>query len=283
METTTPELPSILRLLDDENPTVREAVKRKLASYGNELSLAIEREAPGTSFTLREQARELQREHERDEFLSAWKAWAAKPDIPTKLEEGQVLLSTYLNAAAGEEAPDIPDSLDRLAAGFREEFALSDFRNLATYLFTVEKFRGDVERYYHPDNSNLARVLERKKGNPITLACVYMLVGQRLGLNVGGCNYPAHFLARAVSEHDGRLFLIDCFNEGKVIPAEDLIRHHPLASYEVQEVVESAATAEVILSRSLRNLENAFAQNNLPPEQAFMRRLRQTMAAGDQA
>ena len=280
MEITASELPSIVRLLDDENSTVRDAVKRKLGSYGGDLVAALDREVPEAPVSVREYALELQREYERDECFKTWQAWQQEPNNLDKLERGQILLSTIL--APNSECPfKISEQLDQLADGFRDEFFLPDFRNLATHLFGSGMFQGDVERYYHPDNSDMASVLERRRGNPISLACVYILVGKRLRLKVGGCNYPAHLLARANCESDGRLYLIDCFNEGKVIPSEDLIRHHPLASHEVEDVVRHPASTEVILSRALRNLENAFSQANFPAEQAFMRRLRQSMSEVD--
>lgn len=277
MSTPGPELNSILRLLDDDNPTVRAAVREKLASYGPDLEPALEDAAPD----LRSQAIEIQSSYRRDEFAEQWETWTREPSGGAKLESGQALLASYLsNGAIDAEA--ISGKLDRLAAEFGRQFAEQDFRNLTSFLFRSGLFQGDGDKYYHPDNSNFAKVLSRRRGNPISLACVFILVGQRAGLNVGGCNYPAHFLARAICERDGGLYLIDCFNEGKVLPADELIQHHPLVSHEVSDVVFEPASAEIILARVIRNLENAFEQQQLPDEQKLMRRLWRMMAeAGD--
>lgn len=270
------EILSLLRLLDDDNPTVRAAVKRKLASYGEELEQMLAVAAPELGRNVREQAFALQKEYEGDAFLERWKSWLLEPSGMEKLETGQCLLASYLMDDR-EAAEAIPAKLDELAVEFQDQYVLADFRNLATFLFRSGRFKGDSERYYHPDNSNFARVLESRRGNPISLACVFILTGLRAGLAVGGCNYPAHFLARARCERDGLLYLVDCFNEGKIIPAADLIRHHPLSSREVKDVVEHPATAEITMARVLRNLDNAFARMNRPNEQAFVRRLWQTM------
>ncbi len=44
--------------------------------------------------------------------------------------------------------------------------------------------------YGDPQNSNLVHVITRRAGLPISLACVYILVGQRMGLAIEGCNFP---------------------------------------------------------------------------------------------
>jgi len=280
------ELQSILKLLDDENPTVRAAIKRKLASYGSELTQALADAVPDADPELRNQAFQLQRDYGQDLFFEQWKDWTLEPSSMGKLEQGQCLLASYLNEHQSEtpnaefEAPEfkIPDKLNKLAFEFRNLNSGQDFRSLADFLFGSGLFKGDGERYYFPENSNLTHVLEQGRGNPISLATIYILVGLRVGLEVGGCNYPAHFLARARCPIDGSLYMIDCFNEGKIIPSEDLIRHHPLASHEVKDVITDPTSAEVIMARVLRNLDNAFSQINRPAEQAFMRRLWKLMA-----
>lgn len=260
-----------MRLLDDENPKVRAAVKEKLASFGGELALLLERESPDTEFDVKERALELQKEYRQDDFAERWEKWLSHADLVDDLESGLVLLSDYLEPASDEES--IANHLDRLVDDFHEESLFPEFRNLANFLFSSAMFSGDTERYYHPDNSNLRRVLKRKKGNPISLSCIFILVGKRLGLDVAGCNYPAHFLARATCPRSGDLFLIDCFNDGRIISATDLVLHHPLAGKEVRGVVSQPASAAAILSRILRNLENSFRQNNLSGEERFVAKL----------
>jgi len=266
-------------LLDDDNPTVRDAVKRKLAAYGPSLEDALEESVPDAPQQVRKQAFELQRDYERDQFVELWDEWILQPSDMLKLERGLCLLAAFL----GEEnaGKEIADRLDDLAEDFQASPYGYDFAELAEFLFEDGPFLGDESRYYHPENSNFLQVLKRERGNPISLACVFILVGQRVGFDVGGCNYPAHFLARAISEDDGKLYLVDCFNGGRIVPAEDLIRHHPLASKEVETVVRQAAPPEVIIARVLRNLENAFGQIHDQEQQKFMKRLWHRMAESE--
>lgn len=274
------ELRSLVRLLDDEHPTVRTAVQSRLASYGLALRTALLEAVPGLDPDDLEMALELGRQERRATLLEGWRHWMAQPSGVEKLERGHCLLAQYLDPAdAG--VPDIPGALSQLAMDHELECGEPDFRSLAEFLFASGRFRGAKDRYYHPDSSNLAAVLKAGEGNPISLASIYILVGSRLGLEVGGCNYPVHFLARARSPRDGEVYLIDCYNEGRVIGARELIEHHPLTSEAVSSVVMTPAPAELVISRVLRNLENAFRREKQRREEEFIRHLWRRLAVAE--
>jgi regulator of sirC expression with transglutaminase-like and TPR domain len=58
------------------------------------------------------------------------------------------------------------------------------------YLFEDLHFKGNREEYYDPRNSFLNEVLDRRVGIPITLAVLYVAVGERAGLPVRGVGMP---------------------------------------------------------------------------------------------
>jgi regulator of sirC expression with transglutaminase-like and TPR domain len=87
-------------------------------------------------------------------------------------------------------------------------------------LFQEMKFRGNREDYYDPRNSFLNDVLERRLGIPITLSVLYMEVARRIGLPLAGVGMPGHFLLK-VYDVEGRQILIDPFNDGAMLNAED--------------------------------------------------------------
>jgi len=53
---------------------------------------------------------------------------------------------------------------------------------------------GDNEDYFAPANSLLSAVLARRRGQPILVSCVWMLVGRAAGLDVVGVALPGHFV-----------------------------------------------------------------------------------------
>lgn len=77
-------------------------------------------------------------------------------------------------------------------------------------------FLGDRERYDHPDNSMLDRVLATRRGLPILLSVVYVEAARRAGIPLAGVGLPGHY----VVGHFGTQppLLLDPFAGG--LPAE---------------------------------------------------------------
>ncbi len=120
--------------------------------------------------------------------------------------------------------PDLNESLylerlDRMAASVKLDMTADSepgdiITRLNDILFEQERFRGNRENYYDPDNSFLNRVLDRKKGIPITLSLIYIEVARRLGLDLRGIGLPGHFIT-AFYHAPGKIF-IDPFNRGEI-------------------------------------------------------------------
>jgi hypothetical protein len=152
--------------------------------------------------------------------------------------------------------PGLGEQLDGLAAEFRRSGSPMSPTALARFLFTEKGLRGAEGDYYNPANSDLAQVIASSQGIPITLACVFMLVGHRLGFAVHGCDVPEHFLTRV--REDGRDVVIDCFDGGKVLEPEKLSQLERKYAPEFTRLLKSKAEPEAIVARVLRNLINAY-------------------------
>ncbi len=87
------------------------------------------------------------------------------------------------------------------------------------YLFEELQFKGNRQEYYDPRNSFLNEVLDRRVGIPITLAVLYVAVGERAGLPVRGVGMPGHFLVKYAPAASGEIF-IDAFN-GRTLTREE--------------------------------------------------------------
>ncbi len=143
--------------------------------------------------------------------------------------------------------------------------ALHRLRWLNRYFFDELGFAGNLNDYHHPDNSYLHRVLETRRGIPITLALLYMELGAQIGLGVQGVSFPGHFLVK-MRMHNGQRpgeVVIDPFTgqslsrealderlvpyrRGNGLPADF---QPPLGLY------LQAAPARQVLARMLRNLK----------------------------
>ena len=79
-----------------------------------------------------------------------------------------------------------------------------------TYMFEELQFKGNREEYYDPRNSFLNEVIDRRVGIPITLAVLYVAVGERAGLPVRGVGMPGHFLVKFIGRGFHRC--LECSN-----------------------------------------------------------------------
>ncbi|RRN54582.1 tetratricopeptide repeat protein [Pseudoxanthomonas sp. SGNA-20] len=131
------------------------------------------------------------------------------------------------------------------------------------HLFDELGYSGNHDAYYDPRNSYLNQVLERRLGNPISLAMVQMEVARRLGVPLDGVSFPGHFLVRLPV--DGGLLVMDPFNGGRPLAVEELReRVRPHLGGEVPDdrvllQILTPAPHRAILARVLRNLHGVYA------------------------
>lgn len=101
----------------------------------------------------------------------------------------------------------------------QERYPLQVIKTINNYLFNTLKFQGDRDNYYNPENSYLNRVIERRKGIPITLAVIYLEIAKRLNFPMVGIGMPGHFLIRPDFEDAG--IFVDVFNQGEILFTQD--------------------------------------------------------------
>ncbi len=81
-------------------------------------------------------------------------------------------------------------------------------------------YRGDSLHYDDLQNANLMRVIDRRRGLPVSLGILYIHVARAQGWHIAGIHFPAHFMVRL--EHQGRRAIVDPFNEGVVREVSEL-------------------------------------------------------------
>jgi regulator of sirC expression with transglutaminase-like and TPR domain len=189
---------------------------------------------------------------------------AAREPVP--LARGALLI-------AREEYPDlnVDHYMDRLAALAREAEpavragadTVERVQLLSHFLFAEKGFEGNRDNYSDPRNSYLNQVLDRRLGIPITLSIVYLEVGRRLGINLYGVSFPAHFLVKAVDDR-GEL-MIDPFCGGTILGLDEIrarlaeIYNQPV---EVHPAMIKAVGERQILIRMLRNLKEIYSNTS---------------------
>ena len=157
------------------------------------------------------------------------------------------------------------DYTHRLDALLRTSTTTSaQLRCLNQFVFDELGFSGDEQDYYDPRNSYLNEVLDRRLGNPISLAVVQIELARRLGVPLEGISFPGHFLVRLPL--DEGIVVLDPFQKGRSLDAAELRRRarthldtHDIDDARLARMLEPASH-RAILTRMLRNLKGVYIE-----------------------
>jgi len=109
--------------------------------------------------------------------------------------------------------------------------ALEKVKILNYVIFDLHKYSKNTSNFYSPQNSYINQVMETKKGDPISLAIIYMSVAYKLGLPIYGVNLPINFILAYKDEYrqydskdetEDILFYINPYNKGVVLGKREI-------------------------------------------------------------
>ena len=252
------ELKALLMLLDDDDTEVATHVEEKIRSIGTGVIPFLEKEwettfNPIVQDKIEDIVHELQYELLHERFLE----WKDSED--QDLLRGLWILATY-------QYPDI--EYDELVAQIEqlyhevwrhmEEGMTPDdqIRTFNQVFFGDFKFRPNSKNFHAPANSMINAVLESKKGNPISLCSIYMILAKKMGMPISGVNLPNLFILTYKLEN--RSFYINVFNRGLIFTKEDIDNYLENLQIEKRDMFYEPCTNLDIIIRSLRNLVVSF-------------------------
>jgi regulator of sirC expression with transglutaminase-like and TPR domain len=254
---------ALIGLLDDPSPMVREALSSEFARMGTEgvsiLQKAM-RQVSGDAKTHASQLLESLAPPDPTQLLLNF-----IQGLRYDLETGFFLINKVISPEL--ELGPLKARLDELATRCRDLAVYpSSEREMCQVinrvLFHEAGFRGDRDDYENPLNSCLEAVFQRKKGLPITLSVMYILIGQRLGLELEPIGLPGHFMVGCF--HGSKPFYVDPFEGGRIRELSDVreLLEAQHISPELHHVVP-VPVGEVIC-RACRNLVAHFDNRNQP-------------------
>ena len=247
-------LPFLLRLMDDASPVVREKIAAQLRAIGAAVWPEIERR----QLTLTSDQRVLlETILATGDTPASWLDWLELERENEKLEAAFCWLARH-NAGNLSPPADVQlrQSLDALAREYLLLGGAPDPEELSAFLFVEKELSGaSGDSFYAPENSDLRMVLQNRRGLPISLVSIFILVGARLDIEIFGCDLPGHFMARAPFGDDDEADLIfDCFDAGRVLaPAEVYVLR-----LSAPQALNAPARARDIIARVMRNYATAY-------------------------
>lgn len=252
------ELKALVSLLEDEE--LRPQIEEKIFSMGNEIIPFLEEEW-GASFDVSVQERIEEIVHTLQfnllkERLQEWKANESED-----LLKGMWLIATY-------QYPDL--SLEKLTQNLEqlyyevwpvfepEAHPYDQVKAISGILFSKLRFKANTANFHSPANSMINSVLESKRGNPIALSVIYMLIAQKLNMPVRGVNLPNFFILTYNDEEKNLQFYINAFNRGLIFTKQDIDHYLGQVNINPHPKFYQACSHTDIITRVLRNLIVSF-------------------------
>ena len=266
---TTNEIKALISLLDD--PEIAPQVQGEIQNLGEAIIPFLEESweetlDPQQQSRLEDLIHQLQFEG-LQQRLRVWRDSGSQD-----LLEGMWLLNSYQYPDADLQALNRAIEQLRFEAWtlLRPEMHPADQMQVLNHvIFRNHKFAANTQHFHSPANSMLHRVLETKRGNPLSLCVIYLLVAQRLDLPVFGVNLPNLFVLMYLvkKDADGQAalpFYINCYNRGVILSKADIEHYVGQLGITSQESFYEPCTHLNIVRRAMRNLQVGFEKLQEP-------------------
>lgn len=161
--------------------------------------------------------------------------------------------------------------VERTLADWAEELDVTDASPVAqadalrTLMVERLGFRGNHEHYHQAENSLLSVVVERRRGLPILLSAVWMIVGRNAGIPVSGIGLPGHFIVH-VGGDDG--LYLDPFGGGDHLSEQECrltAEKHAAGSLQWKESFLDPVDTQAIVARVSHNLVATYNEGRDAP------------------
>jgi regulator of sirC expression with transglutaminase-like and TPR domain len=275
------ELKALVSLLDDPDKEVIAHVEQKIISLGNDIIPYLETEwennfNPDVQKRIEDLIHALQYEVLKNK-LAIWRESGAED-----LLEGVWLLATYQYPDL--EYSKIKKELEQIYYEAWLEFKpevhpFDQIKILNSVIFSKLKFGANTKNFHAPGNSMINVVLESKKGNPISLCVIYMLVAQKLKLPVYGVNLPNLFICTYKAKEVQ--FYINAFNRGLIFSRADIDNYISHLHIKPLEIFYEPCGNVDIIKRMLRNLVISFEKLGEPHKVDEIKQLLEVVSNGE--
>lgn len=262
------EVIALITLLDDPDEVIYSQVKERFVILGPPAIPHLETAWENSFDAIMQKRIEIIIHTIQFEILQkALKKWAIEEQ--EDLLKGILILSRY-------QYPDLDEtkirkSLDQIKQDVWLELnddltALEKVKVLNHILFEVHQFSGNITNYHAPQNSFINNVLESKKGNPLMLSVLYMLICKELNIPIYGINLPQHFVLAYLNDYanlidvnnktlsNNILFYINPFSKGLMFNQKDIDQFLKQLNLEPEAKYYIPCSNIEIVKRALNNL-----------------------------
>lgn len=285
-----PEVKALISLLDDTDKEVYSHIEEKLVSMGQYVIPFLE-DAWSHAFdpVMQQRIALIVHKIQFDALMEELRLWIHTGD--DDLLRGVLLVARYQYPELEEEKVRL--FIDQIKKDIWIEMnesltALEQVNIMNHIFFTKYGFSGNTTNYHAPQNSYINCVIDSKKGNPLALSVLYLLVAKSLGLPVYGVNLPEHFILtylEVIENQEGNtgrvLFYINPFSKGSVFGKGDIDQFVKKLNLDPQNSYYQPCSNKDMVLRMIRNL--AFSYQKLGDTEKVDELTRMIRLFGDEA
>ena len=256
------DLKAMVSLLDDNDQEVVSIVENNIKNLGSEIIPFLEKEweSNGLNPILQKKIEDLVHNLQYGNLKAEFKDW--KENQNHDLLKGLWLIAKY-------QFPDL--TLESLASELKkiqlevwlktdEKMHPNDMvKVLNQVIFQDLNFEPNIKNFHSTTNSMFNLVLSQKKGNPVALSCLYILLAEKMDLPIYGVNLPNLFVL--IFDYPGYRFYINPFNKGQIFSEKDIDDYLKQMNMEPDPKYYKSCSNVEIIQRILTNL--AFAYQKL--------------------
>jgi len=265
---------ALVNLVDDPDDQIYQHVRGELVKCGTTALPILESTWETDLFGSKHHERidkiiqEIQFEEVKKE-LTSWLNSSEKD-----LVKGACIIAKYENPSLDES--EIINSIQNIRRDIWLELNdnQTSFEKVKIFnkiFFSHHKFEGDKDDYFSPANSLINKVLESRKGNPLSLSLIYSVIAQSLDLPIYGVNLPNHFVlaymdvngVHALNDQEneyGVLFYINTFARGSILDTEEIKSFLDGLKVEYKRDFFEPCSNTAIIRRMLTNLISSYQQ-----------------------
>ncbi len=244
-------LRSLALLLEDEDAKSASLVRDHILRIGRPMLpylMDLEHSHP----PLFQKARGLISDIAFEELKKEFEQFASLSENKKDLEKGAFLIARFSYPLLDEKV--YHKWLDHVAEKIKDDISRAQnstaaFKRLHSFLSNAMGFRINEENYYDPDNNYLNRVIEMRKGTPLSLSILFLILARRLKIPVFGIGLPGHFI---VGLGRPSLFWDPILN--KVLDVSGMRKRLAQNGFSYDPSVLRPVSTSHILMRLLRNL-----------------------------
>jgi regulator of sirC expression with transglutaminase-like and TPR domain len=279
------ELQALISLLDEPDEKIFETIRTKIFSFGHEAIPPLESAwensfNPDIQHRIEEIIHKIQKEGLKDD-LAKW-----SKDKSHDLLLGYMLISRFqypdlshekIIKKIGQISQDVWLELNSNLTGLEKVKVINHI------LYDVNHFTGSVSNMTSPENYYINNLLDNKKGSPLALGLLYIIIAQSLKVQIRGVDLPRHFVLAYLDEPapldstqtiDDVLFYINPFNKGAVFTKNEISLFIKQLKLEPKKAYYTPCDNPTIIRRLMNELIYIFEQSGNTQKAEELKELR---------